>query len=153
VRTPSLLPSRFVCALVLASVVGLAGCGGGGSSLPNPGSTAVCDFNSAGLQLARPTFGFPQNGSQIEIVDNGNADQLAQFTNMFDLDLRDNFGNVITTTLLAGVADPGGPHPYSSDFFYAGTPQNSLLPGRTYSVFLNAPNTNCTPGLVGTFST
>jgi len=153
VRTPSLLLSRFVCALVLASVVGIAGCGGGSSSL-NPGSNALCDFNSAGLQLARPTFGFPQNGNQIEIVDNGSGDQLNQAPSQFDLDLHDRnlSGQITTTSFLNLVADPGGPHPFSSDFFYAGTVQGSLISGHTYDVFLNAPNTNCTPGIVGTFT-
>lgn len=154
-RTLSSHPSRHVRALFAVALVALAGCGGGGSSIPNAGSNAVCDPTATGIQLARPTIGFPQNNAnQIEIVDNGNGDQLFQFTNMFDLQLKDNFNNEIDTGVLSGVADPGGPHPYSSDFFYAGTLQNgSLQFGRTYNVFLNAPNTNCTPGFVGSFST
>ncbi len=107
-RTPSSRPSRLVRALFAVALVALAGCGGG-STLPNSGSNQVCDPNSAGLQLARPTFGFPQNGNNIEIVDNGNGDQLFTFTNQFDLNLIDNFNNEIDTGTLSLVADPNGP--------------------------------------------
>lgn len=154
---PSLHPARVARALLLASSFALAACSGGGSSgLPNPGSTALCDSNSAGLQLARPLPNqslVSTNTSSIEIVDNGNGDQLASNTNQFDLNLFDNFGNEIITGTLAAVADPNGPHPYASDFFYSGTLNGTLLPGRTYSVYLNAPNTACSRGLVGQFST
>jgi hypothetical protein len=158
VRTPSSHPSRLVRALFAVALVALAGCSGGGSSIPNGGSNQTCDPNSAGLQLARPTPGYPQNGNNIEIVAAGNGDQLAQFTNQFDLILRDNFGNEIDTGFLTLVADQNGPHPYPpgnpGDFFYQGTLQNGALQfGRNYNVYLNAPNTNCTPGFVGSFST
>jgi hypothetical protein len=143
--------------LFAVALVALAGCGGGGSTLPNSGSNQTCDPTATGIQLARPTPGFPQNGNNIEIVVAGNSDQLAQFTNMFDLILRDNFGNEIDTGFLGSVADPNGPHPYQpgnpGDFFYQGALQGTLSFGRNYSVYLNAPNTNCTPGFVGSFST
>jgi hypothetical protein len=156
VRTLSSHPARFVKALFAVALVGLAACGGGGSStLPNPGSNGICDPTATGIQLARPTPGFPQNGNTIEIVVNGNSDQLgnSQFTGMFDLNLFDQFNNEIDTNFLSAVADPSGPHPYSSDFFYQGTLQGNLASGRTYSVYLNAPNTNCQRGFVGSFST
>ena len=145
--------ARFVRALFVVSLFAAAGCGGGSSGLPNSGSNALCDSNSQGLQVARPTPGFGQNGNNIEIVDNGNGDQLNQFTNQFDLNLIDNFGSEIDTGFLSLVADPNGPHPYTSDFFYQGALNSGLLPGRTYNVYLNAPNTNCTRGFVGSFST
>jgi len=147
---------RLARALVIASVIGAAGCGGGGSSsstLPNPGSSAICDANAGSIAVARPSPGFGTNGNTIEIVSSSSTDQLHQFPNQFDLNLRDNFGNVTVTGPLSLVADASGPHPYSSDFYYAGTLANSLQPGLTYSVFLNAPNTNCTPGFIGSFST
>lgn len=154
-RIFSLVPARLVRALLAVSVVAAAGCGGGsGSTLPNPGSTAVCDSNAAGISLARPTPGFSQTSpNTIEIVANGNADQLGQFTNQFDLNLLDQFGNEIDTGFLSGVPDQGGPHPYGSDFFYAGTLQGSLQFGRTYTVYLNAPSTACTRGIIGSFTT
>jgi hypothetical protein len=157
VRIFSHHPVRLARALIAVSiVVAAAGCGGGGSSnstLPNPGSNALCDSNAGSITLARPTPGFGQNGNAIEIVASTNNDQLNQFPNQFDLNLRDNFGNVIVTGPLTPVNDNGGYHPYTNDFYYAGTLQNSLQPGLTYTVFLNAPNTNCTPGVVGSFST
>ena len=149
-------PVRLARALAVASLVIAAGCGGGGSSsstLPNPGSNQICDPNAASIALARPTPGFGQNGNTIEIVSSTDQDQLHQFPNQFDLNLRDNFGNVLITGPLSLLPDNQGPHPYTNDFYYAGTLQGSLQPGLTYSVFLNAPNTNCTPGFIGSFST
>ena len=161
-RTFSSHPSRLVVkALFAVAVVTLAGCAGGGSStLPNAGSTGICDPTATGIQLARPTPGFPSNGNTIEIVVAGSSDQLGnpQFTGMFDLILRDQFNAEIDTGFLFTVSDSNGPHPYAvnnpGDFYYGGNvPSNSILAGRTYNVYLNAPNTNCTPGFVGSFST
>ena len=153
-RTLSSHPSRFVKALFAVVFVGLAGCaGGGGSTLPNPGSTALCDPDAGSITLARPTPGFPQNGNAIEIVSSSQTDQLHGNPTQFDLILRDQFNTEIDTGVLSLVNDNGGYHPYSTDFFYAGTPLNSLQFGRTYNVYLNAPNTACTPGFVGSFST
>ena len=151
-RTPSTSPARLLRALFVVALIAAAGCGGGSSStLPN--TNGICDQNAQSITLARPTAGFPMNGSDIEIVSSTNSDQLNQFTNQFDLILQDNFGGQLVTNALRPVPDTSGPHPYTNDFFYAGTVQGSLLAGRTYNVFLNAPNTNCQPGLVGSFST
>jgi hypothetical protein len=149
-------PVRLARALVAVSLFAAAGCGGGGSSsstLPNPGSNAICDSNAQSITLARPTAGFGQNGNTIEIVSSTDQDQLHGNPSAFDLNLRDNFNNVIITGPLSLVADSGGPHPYSNDFYYVGTLQTPLQGGLTYNVFLNAPSTNCTPGFVGSFST
>ena len=150
-------PVRLARALVVASVVLAAGCGGGGSSnstIPGGGNTNnVCDFNAQSIALARPTAGFGQNGNTIEIVSSTSSDDLHANPTAYDLNLRDNFNNLIITGPLSLVADPSGPHPYSNDFYYQGTLQSPLLSGRTYNVFLNAPNSNCTPGFVGSFST
>jgi hypothetical protein len=150
-RTHTLFSARLTrTALVAASLVIAAGCGGGGgSSIPNSGSTAICDSNGVALSVARPTPGYPQNGNQIEIVDSTNTDQLNGFTSQFDLNLIDNFGNEIDTGFLTPVPDQSGPHPYTNDYFYAGSLNGNLQPGRTYNVYLNAPNTNCTRGFVG----
>ena len=89
------------------------------------------------------------NGNNIEIVDSVNTDQLNQFPNQFDLNLVDQFGSEIDTGFLAAVPDGGGPHPYTNDFFYQGLLPTNLNAGRTYNVYLNAPNTNCSRGFVG----
>lgn len=143
-------PARIACALFAASLVAVAtGCSGGSGSSTLPNTNGICDSNAGQITLARPTPGFPQNGNDIEIVASTNNDQLNQFTGQFDLILRDNFGNQLVTGFLRPVPDNGGPHPYTNDFFYAGTLQGSLVGGRTYNVFLNAPASNCQPGFVG----
>jgi len=154
-------PVRLARALCVVSVLALAACGGSGSTgtngIPNPGSNQICDANSQGLQLARPgpgQGGVSSGTNTIEIVDNGNSDQLFQSYQQFDLDVIDQqSGQVIVTGPLNLVSDPSGPHPYQSDYYYSGTLQGSLIPGRFYNVYLNAPNTQCTQGLVGSFST
>jgi hypothetical protein len=151
VRTPSSRPTRVVRALFAVALIAAAGCGGGGSStIPNNG---ICDSNAGSISLARPTPGFGMNGNQIEIVSSTQSDQLNQSTNQFDLNVIDNFGNEIDTNSLTAVPDVGGPHPYTNDFFYAGTLQGSLISGRLYTVYLNAPNSGCQRGQVGQFST
>ena len=154
-------PVRLARALCVVSVLALAACGGGGSTgtngIPNPGSNQLCDANSQGLQLARPgpgQGGVSSGTNTIEIVDNGNSDTLFGSYQQFDLNVIDTqTGNEIDTGPLNLVSDPSGPHPYSSDYYYSGTLQGSLQPGRFYNVYLNAPQTNCSRGLVGSFST
>lgn len=143
---------RAIRALVAVSLVIAAGCGGGSgsSNLPNPGSNQICDPDAGSITVARPSPGFPQNGNTVEIVSSTNNDQLNRSTGSFDLNLIDrSTGQEIDTGFLTPVPDQGGPHPYTNDFFYAGTLSQNLLAGRTYDVYLNAPNTNCTRGLVG----
>ena len=146
---------RLARALVVASVVALAACGGGGNStVPNGGNNnGLCDFNAQSISLARPTPGFGQNGNTIEIVSSTSSDDLHGNPTAYDLNLRDNFNNVIITGPLSLVPDPSGPHPYTNDFYYQGTLQSSLQAGVTYSVYLNVPNSGCQPGFVGSFST
>jgi hypothetical protein len=163
VRTFSSYPACLARALVVASLLVAGGCGGGGSSttgnspIPNPGSPQLCNPDSQGTQLARP--GPNQSGvstatTTIEIVSNGNSDTLGRSFSQFDVQLRDNFGNVLLVTNLLNItSDNSGPHPYASDFYYVGTIQGQLQPGALYNAYLNAPNTNCTPGLLGSFST
>jgi hypothetical protein len=153
VRTPSSRPSRHVRALFAVALIALAACSGGSSTLPNPGSTGICDPDAGSISLARPSVGFSQNGNSIEIVSSSSTDQLHGNPGQFDLILRDNFNNEIDTGFLTLVPDPNGPHPYSSDFYYQGTLQGNLSFGRSYNVFLNAPSTACSPGFVGSFST
>jgi len=151
VRTPIHRPARLVRALLAVSFLAATGCSGGssGSSL-NPNSTGICDPDAQQITIARPTTGFPANGNSIEIVSSSGSDTLHGNPTAFDLLLTDNFGNQLVTSPLSLVPDNGGPHPYTNDFFYQGNLNNgSLVPGRTYNVYLNAYNTQCTPGLVG----
>ncbi len=146
-------------AVLVACLMLAAGCGGGGGSGSATAPTGLqCDPNSQGTQLARPSpgqAGVPTTTSAIEIVDDGNLDQLYSLTPQFDLHLTDNFGNVLVTTSLVQSQDPTGPHPYgASSFFFEGTLNGSLVAGRTYSVSLGTTNSSCTPlPVTGTFST
>jgi len=158
-RTHTFLSTRLTrTALVAASLVVAAGCGGGstGSSpIPNPGSSQYCDANNSGVQLARPTPGFAMTASNtLEIVANGNGDQLGQSYQQFDLNLIDNVGNRFVTGPLSLTSDGNGPHPYNSDFYYNGVIQGGNLPsGDFFTVYLNAPNTNCTLLPIGSLQT
>jgi hypothetical protein len=147
-------PVRLARALIAVSILAAAaGCGGGsGNSLPGSGNGQLCDSNAGSITVARPTPGFGQNGNTIEIVSSSSTDDLHGNPGAFDLNLQSNFGNTITGSLSL-VPDPSGPHPYTSDFYYQGTLQTPLQAGVTYSVFLNVPSSNCSPGFVGSFST
>ena len=154
-------PVRLARALCVVSVLGLAACGGGGSTgtagIPNPGSNQICDPNSQGLQLDNPrpfSSGVGTNTNTIEIVSNGNSDQLYQSYQQFDLIVQGNRGDQLVTGPLSLSPPDNGNKPFASDFYYTGTLQNgSLQFGETYTVYLNAPNTACTAGQVGQFST
>ena len=153
-----LLPStrHARAAVVVASLVLLAACGGGSSGtapVPNPGSSNYCDANNAGITTARPTPGFSTGNGQVEIVANGNGDQLFQSYTQFDLNLIDNFGNRFVTGPLSLTNDNNGPHPFNSDFYYVGTVAGGLPTGDVFSVYLNDPNTNCTLLPVGQIQT
>jgi hypothetical protein len=150
VHSAIIRPARLVRALLALSLVVAAGCGGsGGGSSINPNSTGICDPDAGSITVARPTPGFPANGNSIEIVSSSGSDQLHGNPGAFDLIVVDNFNQQIVTGLLSLVPDTGGPHPYSTDFYYQGNLNGTLLSGRTYGVYLNAPATQCTPGFVG----
>jgi hypothetical protein len=151
--------TRVGRALLTALLVPVAGCGGGGSSGPSTAPAGLlCDPNAQGIQLARPlpgATGVPLTTTTIEIVDDGNLDQLYSLTQDFNLKLVDTAGDQDATTTLVQVQDPTGPQPYgTSSYFYEGTLTQSLIAGRTYSVSLNATSVSCTPlPIYGTFST
>lgn len=150
---PSDLPPRLARGLFAAAFIALAGCSGGGGSSPGIPSNGLCDANAEFLNVARPSPGFAMNGNTIEIVSSTQNDSLHGNPTAFDLDVVDNFNTVITTGPLTAVNDNGGPHPFTNDFYYAGTLNGVLSPGRTYRVFLNVPSSSCQQGLVGQFST
>ena len=142
-------PVRLARALVAVSVIIAAGCGGGSNSaLPNSGNGQLCDSNAGSISIARPTPLFPSNGNTIEIVSSSSTDDLHGNPGAFDL-LINNSSN--PTSTLSILPDTTGPHPYTTDFYYqANLP--GALPSGTYNIFLNAPNSACTPGFIGTIS-
>lgn len=145
--------------LVAGAALVVTACSGGSSgSSPVPFNQYACDGGTQ-TQLARP---LPNSGgnsgvTSIEIVANNNNNQLGQSYQQYDLLIAPagaapNQGYV--TNALTPVSDTSGPHPYGSDFFYSGTIQGGSLPfGQTFSVYLNAFNSNCSPVYEGSFST
>jgi len=111
-----------------------AGCGGGGGSGPAT---------------------VPTTTSTIEVVDDGDQDQLYSLTPQFDLHVTGSGGYVAITSSLVEVQDPTGLHPYGASwFFFEGTLSQNLAAGQTYSVSLGTTNSSCTPlAVMGTFST
>jgi hypothetical protein len=125
-----------------ALLVALTACGGGGSGLGgiiglNPGPGPVCNAGTQ-VQLANPQpgqTGVSPNISQITIVANGNSNLLYNSYNQWYLTLTNQFGQSIPGGNLTLVSDQNGPHPYSSDFYYASSiPQ--LQQGATWQVNL-----------------
>jgi len=160
VRHLMIRPARLVRALLALSFVAAAGCGGGSTGtnpIPNPGSNQICDANSQGEALANPNpgqTGVSAGTTTIKIVSYGNSDQLYSSYQQFDLILAGSRGDqIVTGPLSLTTRQAGDNQPFPSDFYYSGTLQGSLQFGETYTVYLNAPQTNCTPGAVGTFST
>ena len=94
------------------------------------------------MQLANPLpfqSGVNPNIGQITIVVNGNNNALSQNYQSLNITLIDNFGNRITGNALQPVADPNGPHPYGSDFYYQ-SGFGPLQSGMTYTAELTVVN-------------
>ncbi|BDE07287.1 hypothetical protein WPS_25630 [Vulcanimicrobium alpinum] len=160
-RIHSVSPSRIVRALLFCvPFVVAAGCGGGGASSGTgavPISNGLCDPGTA-VQLARPSsgqFGVSTGTGVIEIVANGNSNNLYSSYTMYDVILQSNFGQQIVTSPLNLTSDPGGPKPYASDYYYsANLNGQTLQSGATYSAYLNIFNSPCQqPFPLGSFST
>ncbi|HEV2878470.1 MAG TPA: hypothetical protein VGW96_02715 [Candidatus Eremiobacteraceae bacterium] len=139
-------PTLFFGSLVVASMLALLRCNGSGGPLCNTGTS---------VQLASPTQG--QGGvstaiGRIVIVADGSANNLYNTYSQWTITLNDNAGQPWTGGSLGLVPDPGGPHPYPSDFFYASS-FSSLSPGRTYTASLSQPNGACQSVSLGSFST
>jgi hypothetical protein len=139
-------PTLFLATLVVASVLALMRCNGSSAPLCNTGTL---------VQLASPTQG--QNGvsttiGRVVIVADGNSNALYSTYGQWTITLNDNTGQPWGGASLGLVPDPGGPHPYASDFFYAATIP-SLSSGRTYTASLGQPGASCSPISVGSFST
>lgn len=164
-RTQSVLSSRLARALFLsASLIAVAGCGGGGansgtSPVPFGNGSGICDpGTNVSLAFPNNTPGnFPTGVStgigRVEIVANGNNNTLGQSYAQFDTILVPNFGGQVQGGFLTLTSDGGGPHPYTSDFYY-NSAIGGLQSGVTYTVYLNVPSSaNCVPVAIGQFST
>jgi hypothetical protein len=135
----SLLRLTLPAGLLMA----LTACGGGGLGGvlgPNPinGGGPICNAGTQ-VQLANPLpaqTGVSPSIGQITIVANGNSNTLYNTYGQWYLTLTDQFGNTITGGNLRLVSDPSGPHPYTSDFYYASS-IGQLPSGATWQVNLN----------------
>lgn len=146
---------RLRLGLLGVALLGLAGCGGGGGGGIGRfgGFGAQCDPGNA-VQLASPAANQTASPTigQVIIVANGNNGSLYYNTGQWYLTLISNYGDNPGGFALNLVADPNGPHPYPSDFYYAANIP-TLPMGRTWSVYLNETNAGCSPMPLQSFST
>jgi len=141
-------------ALALGCLLAFAACSGnglgGGGIL---GGNATCQPGTD-VTLANPRqgqTGVSTNPGQIEIVANGNNNSLAFNTAQWYVVLTSGFSTINGGSLVP-YSDPGGYHPYASDFFY--TSSISGLPaGTSFNVALARSDQSCTPAGIGSFST
>jgi hypothetical protein len=135
----------FFASIVAVGVLSLLRCG----------SAPLCNTGTS-VQLAGPTQG--QSGvstsiARVVIVADGNANALYSTYGQWTISLTDNTGQPWGGGSSLGlVPDPGGPHPYASDFFYASSIP-TLIPGRVYTASLAQPGASCSPISLGSFST
>jgi hypothetical protein len=140
-------------------LLALTACGGGGGLGSVLGNNGPIECNpGTQVQLANPTpaqSGVNPNIGSITIVANGSNNTLYNSYGQWNLQLVDTFsGQTITGGQLSLVADPNGPHPYASDFYYqASIPQ--LQPGQNWNVQLveNQSYATCSPYPLNAFST
>ncbi|MEO6912611.1 MAG: hypothetical protein ABI182_01145 [Candidatus Baltobacteraceae bacterium] len=143
-------------AAAAAVLLGLAACGSGGAGGIGGilgGGALECNPGTQ-VQLANPGPNQSVGGGigSIEIVANGNNNTLYSTYNQWNLQLISNLGDQVTSGSLNLTADPNGPHPYQSDFYYSASIQ-SLPSGRIWTVELNQTSNNCTPYPLQSFST
>jgi len=140
---------------VIVCMLGLTACSGSGTGGPIINGPQACQPGTA-VQLASPLpnqNGVPTNIGQIIIVANGNTNVLHDNPGVWLVTLSDNAGDApIFGSSLNPVADPNGPHPYPSDFYYASN-VTTLNAGRAYNVFLGRTDGTCQAVQVGSFST
>lgn len=147
---------HFSRVFAVLSTLALAACGAGGANNTIPGGIGFQCNPGTQIQLARPAPSqSASNVSQVEIVANGNGNNLYNSFAQWNLVVQDNFGDPpITSNNLNLVADPSAPHPYGSDFYYTGNLGTTLPAGATWTVTIEQqPYGSCLPAPVGTFST
>ncbi len=151
--------SNLRLALAGMLALSLAACGGSGTTLGGLLGTNLpqCDTGTR-VQLASPQNG--QTGvstgiGQIVVVADGNTNTLYNMYGEWNVVLTPAFGGAsqFFSQPLSLVADPNGPHPYPSDFYYS-APVQGLTPGMTWNATLQQSNGNtCTGVPLGAFST
>jgi hypothetical protein len=159
VRIPRLHSVRLARALVVTSLFALAACGGSSSGTsPVPFSGGSCDPGTS-IQLAFPNntngnfpSGVPTNIGHVEIVASGNNNTLGNSYTSFDTVLVGNNGQQVQGGFLTITSDQGGPHPYTSDFYYNSSIP-TLQPGVLYTVYINVPSNSCQAIPFGQFAT
>lgn len=142
--------------LVSVSLPLVAACGGSSGNSPAP-PLGPCNPD-AQVQLASPvqgSSGVPSNITRIEIVANGNNNQLYNSYAQYQLVAVPSFGSPFNSNNnLSLASDPNGYHPYQNDYYYAANFNNGqFVPGTTYAIYLNVNSTNCQPSFVGSFAT
>lgn len=152
---------RRLFPIALAAAV-LSACSSGGSSTPvgtlppNNYGGGSCNPGTS-VQLANPqpyqTGVSPSIGS-VTIVANGNNNTLYSNYPQWQVVLLDSYGDPpILGGALQLVADPNGPHPFGSDFYYSSSLNGqSLTPGLSWNAYLAPLGQQCGPQ-IGSFQT
>jgi hypothetical protein len=161
VRHPLFRGARSARALLIAAAtISLAACSGssGTGNGPVPQTNGPCLPSDTQATLAVPNnangqFVNPASITKLELVTNGNSNSFASSFAQYML-VAVGAGTNVVSQNLSLVADPGAPHPYPSDYYYAGTVSSSqFFSGVTYTVYLNTQASNCTPTPIGQFQT
>ena len=162
-ETP-IVAARAAKFAVLGALVLASACSGGGSSGTSPvPNTQFCGADTQ-YALARPQSGQSVQANTnvvVEIVANGNNNQIAKSFTNFDLifvPAGNNNGSLqgsVSTGSLSITSEKGGYAPFSSDYYYNGTIASpGLAPQTLYNVYVNAFTSNCTPvGPIGQLGT
>lgn len=148
--------------LFLAStlVLALAACSGSGAgglgNIFGPINSGSLECNTGTqVELASPQPGATVSGNigQVIIVANGSNNNLYDTYGQWNLTLADQYGDVIQGGPLSLVSDPGGPHPFPSDYYY-GSNIGQLPAGETWNVSLTQQNgTYCSAVPLQSFNT
>jgi hypothetical protein len=137
---------------VLVLLIATASCNGNSSTSvpPNPPGT-TCSPGTP-VQLSMPqngSTGNPTHLGSIQIVVDANIDLLG---NSWDLVLVDEFGKHSRSGTLSLASNPGGSHPFPTDYYYNGS-VSPLTAGDVYNVYLNQTTSQCSPMFLGSFGT
>lgn len=141
----------FIASLL---VVGLSACGGGsgGNLFGPPPQTTECNTGTA-VELANPLPGqSASNVNQITIVANGNTNTLYNNYQNWYIYVSNGYSQYQGGQLNL-VANPSGPHPYPSDFYYSSQFSQTLPAGNTWTVYLTQYNGGCNAVPLQNFST